>query len=103
MADLVAEIRKTNPTAPLTLIGHSSGGGFALRIAGSPIQNLFAPDRAAGAPIRLRRAEQPSNSGGWAIRIFRASIALSVPARLGLRGGIAAAIAFAVPPNSSQS
>jgi pimeloyl-ACP methyl ester carboxylesterase len=41
MADFVAEIRKTNPTAPITLLGHSAGGGFALRIAGSPIQNLF--------------------------------------------------------------
>ena len=41
MVDLVAEIRKSNPDAPLTLIGHSSGGGFALRVAASPIQNLF--------------------------------------------------------------
>ena len=31
-----------HPTAPLTLIGHSAGGGFALRVAASPIQNLFA-------------------------------------------------------------
>ena len=42
LADFVGEIRKANPAAPLTLIGHSSGGGFALRVAGSPIQNLFA-------------------------------------------------------------
>ena len=41
LADLVAVTRKTAPTAPLTLVGHSSGGGFALRVAGSPIQNLF--------------------------------------------------------------
>jgi pimeloyl-ACP methyl ester carboxylesterase len=42
LADFVAVVRKTTPTAPLTLIGHSSGGGFALRVAASPIQNLFA-------------------------------------------------------------
>src|ERR1700716_2197469 len=42
LADFVAEIRKTNPAVPLTLIGHSAGGGFALRVAGSKIQNLFA-------------------------------------------------------------
>src|SRR3954447_21288195 len=41
LADFVAELRKTDSSAPLTLIGHSSGGGFALRVAGSPIQNLF--------------------------------------------------------------
>jgi hypothetical protein len=43
-ADFVAVVRKTNPGAPLTLIGHSAGGGFALRVAASPIQNhLSAP------------------------------------------------------------
>src|SRR5271154_190870 len=41
LADFVAVVRKNNPTAPLTLIGHSAGGGFALRVAGSPIQGLF--------------------------------------------------------------
>ncbi len=41
LADFVAVVRKTAPTAPLTLVGHSSGGGFALRVAGSPIQHLF--------------------------------------------------------------
>src|ERR1700737_5392861 len=38
LVDFVAEIRKTNPAVPLTLIGHSAGGGFALRVAGSKIQ-----------------------------------------------------------------
>ncbi|HKU05593.1 MAG TPA: alpha/beta hydrolase, partial [Bradyrhizobium sp.] len=42
LVDLVALVRKAAPTEPLTLLGHSSGGAFALRIAGSPMQNLFA-------------------------------------------------------------
>src|SRR5260221_6304189 len=42
LADFVATVRKTAPTAPLTLIGHSAGGGFALRVARSPSQGLFA-------------------------------------------------------------
>ena len=42
LADLVAVVRKTAPTEPITLLGHSSGGGFALRIASSPIKDLFA-------------------------------------------------------------
>ena len=41
LADFVAVLRNTVPSAPLTLVGHSSGGGFGLRVAGSPIQNLF--------------------------------------------------------------
>ena len=51
---------RPTPTAPLTLLGHSAGGGFALRVAGSPIQNLFDAHRAAGALSRLRRADQPA-------------------------------------------
>jgi predicted alpha/beta-fold hydrolase len=31
LADFTAEIRKVHPDAPITLIGHSAGGGFALR------------------------------------------------------------------------
>lgn len=42
LEDLVAVVRKTSPYQPLTLLGHSAGSGFALRIASSPIQNLFA-------------------------------------------------------------
>ena len=66
LADFVAVVRKTVPSAPLTLVGHSSGGGFALRVAGSPIQNLFertvllAPYLGYDAP-----STRPS-SGGWA-------------------------------------
>ncbi len=41
MEDLVAELRKTFPQAKLTLAGHSSGGGFALRIASGRAGGLF--------------------------------------------------------------
>jgi pimeloyl-ACP methyl ester carboxylesterase len=41
LADLVAELRKTYPQAKLTLIGHSAGGGYALRIAAGPVGALF--------------------------------------------------------------
>src|SRR5258708_38185152 len=41
MADFVAEIRKVHPAEPLTLIGHSAGGGFPLRIACSPLPDLL--------------------------------------------------------------
>ena len=60
LADFVAVVRKTAPTAPLTLLGHSAGGGFALRVAASSIQDLFARTRAARALSRLRRPDQPA-------------------------------------------
>ena len=64
-ADFVTVLRKAVPSAPLTLVGHSSGGGFGLRVAGSPIQNLFertvllAPYLGYDAPSTRR------DSGGW--------------------------------------
>ena len=41
LADLIAELRQTYATARLDLIGHSSGGGYALRIAGGPLAKEF--------------------------------------------------------------
>lgn len=42
LADLAAEIRKRQPKAELVLLGFSSGGGFALHIAGSAAGKTFA-------------------------------------------------------------
>jgi pimeloyl-ACP methyl ester carboxylesterase len=41
LADFVAHMRIRYPRPPITLIGHSLGGGFALRVAASPINHLF--------------------------------------------------------------
>jgi len=104
LADFVAVLRKTVPSAPLTLVGHSSGGGFGLRVAGSPIQNLFerfvllAPYFGYDAP-----STRPS-SGGWARADIPRIIGL-----LALRGlGITCCealpvLALAVPPNSEKT
>jgi pimeloyl-ACP methyl ester carboxylesterase len=68
LGDLIAELRKAYPAARLSLIGHSSGGGFALRIAASPLGDAFerfvllAPYLGHSAPTN-RPAEGP---GLWA-------------------------------------
>jgi len=103
MADLVTEIRKTNPTAPLTLLGHSSGGGFALRIAGSSIQNLFTRTVLLAPYLGYDAPSSRPNSGGWANPDIPRFLALSVLRKLGMPWAESLpAIAFAVPPNSSQ-
>ena len=103
LADFVAEIRKASPTAPLTLIGHSSGGGFALRVAGSPIQNLFARTVLLAPYLGYDAPSSRQDAGGWA--------SPDIPRFLGLRllrqFGITCCeslptIAFAVPANSSE-
>jgi pimeloyl-ACP methyl ester carboxylesterase len=68
LADLTAGLRKAYPAARFSLIGHSSGGGFALRIAGSKFGDAFerfillAPYLGYSAPTN-----RPSeDSGLWA-------------------------------------
>src|SRR5205085_10434518 len=66
LADFVAVLRKTVPSAPLTLVGHSSGGGFALRVAGSPIQNLFERFVLLAPYLGYDAPSTRPDSGGWA-------------------------------------
>ena len=59
--------------------------------------------RAAGALSRLRRPDQPAESGGWANADIPRFLALSVCAGSGCHAAESLpALAFAVPPNSSQ-
>jgi len=68
LADLVSDLRNAYPRAKLTLIGHSSGGGYALRIATKPVGALFdrfvllAPYLGFRAPTNLPTGE----TGRWA-------------------------------------
>ncbi|HEX7790762.1 MAG TPA: alpha/beta hydrolase [Afipia sp.] len=104
LSDLVGEIRKTNPVAPLTLLGHSAGGGFALRVAGSPIQGLFArtvllaPYLGYDAPSTRGR-----DAGGWASPNIPRFIGLSMLRRLGIVCCESLpTVAFAVAPDTSR-
>jgi alpha-beta hydrolase superfamily lysophospholipase len=64
--DLADFIHAISPPTPVTLAGFSSGGGFAIRFAGSEQQNLFqsylflAPFLSPDAPTTR------PGSGGWA-------------------------------------
>jgi non-heme chloroperoxidase len=66
LADLIAIIQKNNPKAMLIVGGHSSGGGLAIRFAGSQYGQkanaylLLAPFLKYNAPTMR------PNSGGWA-------------------------------------
>jgi alpha-beta hydrolase superfamily lysophospholipase len=102
LSDLVGEIRKTHPAAPLTLLGHSSGGGFALRIAGSPIQNLFVRTVLLAPYLGYDAPSSRQDAGGWASPDIPRFIGLSILRRLGIVCCESLpTIAFAVPPNSS--
>jgi alpha-beta hydrolase superfamily lysophospholipase len=103
LADFVAVVRKTSPTAPLTLIGHSSGGGFALRAAASPIQNLFARTVLLAPYLGYNAPTNRPNSGGWASPDIPRILGLLALRTIGINCCDALPVlAFAVPPNSEK-
>jgi alpha-beta hydrolase superfamily lysophospholipase len=86
LADLVAQLRGAYPKARLTLIGHSSGGGFALRIAAGPLGALFdrfvllAPYLGYSAPTN-----RPSEGAGrWAAPDLPRIVAIMALRRIGI-------------------
>jgi alpha-beta hydrolase superfamily lysophospholipase len=103
LADFVAVVRKTTPTAPLTLIGHSAGGGFALRVAASPIQNLFVRTVLLAPYLGYDAPTNRPNSGGWASADVPRILGLLALRQLGINCCEALpTLAFAVPPNSEN-
>jgi alpha-beta hydrolase superfamily lysophospholipase len=102
LSDFVGMIRKTGPAAPLTLIGHSSGGGFALRVAGSPIQDLFQRTVLLAPYLGYDAPSSRPDAGGWASPDIPRFLGLTVLRHFGiLCCESLPTIAFAVPPNSS--
>jgi pimeloyl-ACP methyl ester carboxylesterase len=103
MSDLVGELRKSYADAKLTLIGHSAGGGFALRIAAGPVGALFdrfvllAPYLGHSAPTN-RPAESASR---WAEPDIPRILALVFLRLIGIDGPQSLpVIAFANAPES---
>jgi len=101
LADLVGEIRKGSPTAPLILLGHSSGGGFALRVAGSPIQTLFVRTVLLSPYLGYDAPSSRKDAGGWASPDIPRILGLALLHRLGIVCcDQLPAIAFAVAADS---
>src|SRR5271165_1038470 len=105
LADLIAELRKANPAARFALIGHSSGGGFALRVAAGSLGAefdrfvLLSPYLGYSAPTN-RPAQGP---GLWASPDLPRIVATLVLSRLGIDWPQSLpAIAFANTPEAKM-
>ena len=101
LEDLVATVRTTSPNEPLILLGHSAGGGFALRVASSPIGTKFARTVLLAPYLGYDAPTNRPDSGGWASADVPRVLALMALRRLGIDCCEALpTLAFAVPANS---
>ena len=104
LADFVVVLRNTVPSAPLTLIGHSSGGGFTMRVAGSPIQNLFERFVLLAPYLGYDAPSTRPDSGGWARADIPRILGLLALRAIGVNCCEALPVlALAVPPNSEKT
>jgi alpha-beta hydrolase superfamily lysophospholipase len=103
LADFVAFIRETAPDLPLTLIGHSAGGGFALRVAGSPLQGQFVRTVLLAPYLGYDAPTNRPHSGGWANADVPRILGLLALRKIGIDCCEALpTLAFAVPPKSEK-
>ncbi|MCK1408563.1 alpha/beta hydrolase [Bradyrhizobium sp. 76] len=104
LVDFVAELRKSAPELPITLIGHSAGAGFSLRVAATPIMQdmfvrtvLLAPYLGYDAPTNKPRA------GGWANFDLPRFLGLATLRKLGIDCcAQLPVLALAVPASSAK-
>ena len=67
LVDFVAHLRKTAPDLPLTLIGHSAGAGFSLRVAATPVmQDMFVRTVLLAPYLGYDAPTNRPHAGGWA-------------------------------------
>jgi alpha-beta hydrolase superfamily lysophospholipase len=66
LADLVSMIRKDKPNAMLIMGGHSSGGGLAIRFAGSRYGKQADAFMLLSPFLKYNAPTMRSNAGGWA-------------------------------------
>jgi pimeloyl-ACP methyl ester carboxylesterase len=63
--DLQAFMAQVQPVGPVTLVGFSSGGGFALRVAGGELAKLFDRYLLLAPFVSQEAPTYRSGSGGW--------------------------------------
>jgi pimeloyl-ACP methyl ester carboxylesterase len=102
--DFVAQIRKTAPELPLTLIGHSAGAGFSLRVAATPImQDMFVRTVLLAPYLGYDAPTNKPHAGGWANVDLPRFFALATLRKIGIDCcSQLPVLALAVPASSAK-
>jgi alpha-beta hydrolase superfamily lysophospholipase len=99
MVDLVAAVRTRHPQARLKLLGFSSGGGFALHIAGSELGGAFERAILLSPFLGPYAPTMKPQVATWATAFIPRIIALTILDRLGFHAfEYLPTVAFAVAP-----
>ncbi|HOO89233.1 MAG TPA: alpha/beta fold hydrolase [Syntrophales bacterium] len=85
LADFIALIRKDHPTSMLIVGGHSSGGGLAIRFAGSQYGNQADAYLLLSPYLQYNAPTTRPNSGGWARPYTGRIIGLTLLNNIGIR------------------
>ena len=101
LVDFVSHIRKSAPDLPLTLVGHSAGAGFSLRVAATPImQDMFVRTVLLAPYLGYDAPTNRPNSGGWASADIPRYLGLAALRKLGIDCcSQLPVLALATPPN----
>lgn len=102
LADFARLIRLAHPRADISLVGHSSGGGFVLRIAEGPDARLFDRFVLVSPLLAYGTVTSRPELGEWAVPFAGRIIALKILNGFGLPelDGLPV-IAFAVDPHAT--
>ncbi len=103
LEDFVHAIAPRHRGIPLILVGHSAGGGFALRIAGGARGELFDGYLLLAPYLRYDAPTEREGNAHWAVAAIPRFVALTMLRRLGLPWfeGLPV-LAFAVDPAHAQ-
>ncbi|RXH35484.1 alpha/beta hydrolase [Bradyrhizobium zhanjiangense] len=104
LVDFVAHVRRNAPDLPLTLIGHSAGAGFSLRVAATPImQDMFVRTVLLAPYLGYDAPTNKPHSGGWANADMPRLFGLAALRKLGIDCcAQLPVLALAVPPASAK-
>ncbi len=103
LAVLVALIRARHRMARLVLVGFSSGGGFALHAAATPLGREFERVVLIAPMLGPRAPTARPGAGAWAKVFLPRIVALTILGRLGIhRFDHLPTLAFAVEPENAK-
>jgi pimeloyl-ACP methyl ester carboxylesterase len=86
IADLIGQLREQGLKGPITLGGHSSGGGFAIRFAGGAHAAAVSSYLLLAPAIPTSPAMRQGTAGGWANLNFRRLYGLLALNAVGIHG-----------------